>query len=106
MNEDTDLELEIKELKKSLKKEKQSIKSKKKQQEKLNKLKEKGGIYDLQKEINNKSKYLEKKVKEDGFCFIGYDNGMRNCTEIYEGETCMSGELYPTLQHCIFPNLR
>ena len=105
MNKDNDLQSEIKELKKSLKKEKKSIKSKKIQQEKLKKLKEKGGIYDLQKKVN-KSKYLEKKVNEDGFCFIGYDNGMRNCTEIYEGETCMSGELYPTLQHCMFPKLR
>lgn len=105
-SKDDDLKNEIKQLKKSLKKEKQTIKEKKKNKERINKLKEKGGIYDLQKEINNKSKYLEKKVNEDGFCFIGNDNGMRNCSEIYEGEICMSGELYPTLQHCMFPRLR
>ena len=49
---------------------------------------------------------LVRNEKEDGYCYIGYDRGMRNCSEIHQGETCMSGDIFPSLEICMFPNLR
>jgi len=31
---------------------------------------------------------------------------MRSCGEIYEGQVCMSGEIFPSLEMCMFPRLR
>ena len=41
----------------------------------------------------------------NGFCYIGYDNNKRVCTNIYEGDICMSGQVFPTMNVCINPNL-
>ena len=41
-----------------------------------------------------------------GFCYIGEDRGFRSCIEVGEGEVCMSGDIFPTQDVCINPNLR
>lgn len=41
-----------------------------------------------------------------GWCFIGSDNLSRSCAEIGVNDMCMSGEIYPTKDVCINPNLR
>lgn len=41
-----------------------------------------------------------------GFCYIGEDRGFRSCIKINEGDSCMSGEIFPTKELCINPNLR
>ncbi len=41
-----------------------------------------------------------------GWCFIGADKFSRTCAEIGVNDTCMSGEIYPTKDVCINPNLR
>jgi len=38
----------------------------------------------------------------DGFCYIGYDR-KRECTNIYEGDICMSGQIFPTMEICVNP---
>ena len=69
---------------------------------------EKGvGNTDALEYILNKINYNSNQIaKEDGYCYIGYDRGMRNCSEIHQGETCMSGDIFPSLEICMFPNLR
>jgi hypothetical protein len=41
-----------------------------------------------------------------GWCFVGSNNLSRTCTEIGVNDVCMSGEIYPTKDVCINPNLR
>lgn len=41
-----------------------------------------------------------------GFCYIGKDRGVRSCLRVEKGERCMSGEIFPTMDVCVNPNLR
>lgn len=44
--------------------------------------------------------------RKSGYCYIGEDRGFRSCTRVGEGDTCMSGDIFPTHAICINPNLR
>ena len=63
-------------------------------------------INTLNDKINNVSPYKEANVTADGFCYIGYDNGQRECVDVYAGDVCMSGEIFPSLDICINPKMR
>jgi hypothetical protein len=41
-----------------------------------------------------------------GWCYIGEDRGYRTCAEVGANDTCMSGDIFPTQEICINPNLR
>ena len=41
-----------------------------------------------------------------GWCFIGQDQGVRTCSEIGVNDMCMSGDIFPTQEICMNPNLR
>jgi AcrR family transcriptional regulator len=41
-----------------------------------------------------------------GYCYIGEENGQRSCSEIYEGDICMSGDIFPSNELCMYPKLR
>jgi len=41
-----------------------------------------------------------------GWCFIGEDRGFRTCSEIGENDKCMSGDIFPSQEICMNPNLR
>jgi len=41
-----------------------------------------------------------------GWCYIGEDRGFRSCAEVGVNDTCMSGEIFPTNDVCLNPNLR
>ena len=43
---------------------------------------------------------------KSGYCYIGEDRGFRSCIKVKEGDTCMSGEIFPSQQICVNPNLR
>lgn len=49
---------------------------------------------------------VQKPASKSGFCYIGEDRGFRSCIEVGAGETCMSGDIFPTKAICINPNLR
>lgn len=42
-------------------------------------------------------------VKDDGFCYIGSDNNMRQCVEVYSGDICESGDVYNRIDKCLMP---
>ena len=42
-------------------------------------------------------------VKEDSFCYIGSDNNMRQCVEVYNGDICESGDVYNRIDECLMP---
>ena len=46
---------------------------------------EKGGVHELDNKINSVTTYKDnQKVKENGFCYIGYDSGQRECTNVFD----------------------
>lgn len=48
----------------------------------------------------------QNKPGKAGYCYIGEDRGFRNCIRVTENNTCMSGDIFPTKELCINPNLR
>lgn len=43
---------------------------------------------------------------QQGYCFIGKINETRYCAKVNERQQCMSGNIYPTMDICVNPNLR
>jgi len=41
-----------------------------------------------------------------GWCYIGEDRGFRTCAEVGANDSCMSGEIFPSQEICMNPNLR
>ena len=41
-----------------------------------------------------------------GWCYIGNEQGYRSCSQVGEADTCMSGNIFPTQDVCVNPNLR
>ena len=48
----------------------------------------------------------QNKPSKAGYCYIGEDRGFRSCIRVTENDTCMSGDIFPTKELCINPNLR
>lgn len=40
------------------------------------------------------------------YCYVGNLGGKRSCAEIHESDKCISGDIFPSEQLCINPNLR
>jgi hypothetical protein len=45
-------------------------------------------------------------TSKSGWCYIGEDRGFRSCAQIGENDKCMSGDIFPTQEICVNPNLR
>lgn len=43
---------------------------------------------------------------KSGWCYIGNDRGFRSCALVNENDTCMSGNIFPSQEICMNPNLR
>jgi hypothetical protein len=43
---------------------------------------------------------------KSGWCYIGDDRGFRSCALVGLDDTCMSGDIFPTKEICVNPNLR
>jgi hypothetical protein len=43
---------------------------------------------------------------KQSWCFIGEDRGFRSCAPVGADDTCMSGDIFPTHEICVNPNLR
>jgi len=41
-----------------------------------------------------------------GWCYVGTDAAFRTCTKVGYDDLCMSGEIFPTQEVCVNPNLR
>jgi hypothetical protein len=45
-------------------------------------------------------------VGKAGWCYIGIDRGFRSCAQVGVNDTCMSGDIFPSQEICMNPNLR
>lgn len=43
---------------------------------------------------------------KSGWCYIGEDRGFRTCAQVGVNDTCMSGDIFPSQEICVNPNLR
>jgi hypothetical protein len=43
---------------------------------------------------------------KQGWCYVGEDRGFRSCVEVGTSHECMSGNLFPSKDVCVNPNLR
>jgi len=43
---------------------------------------------------------------KSGWCYIGQEKGFRSCAKVETNDKCMSGDIFPTQEICINPNLR
>jgi hypothetical protein len=81
-----------------------SLEKKEKEMKENEKKEEKGAIKQLDQRLDKYTK--EQIVTSDGFCYIGYDNNQRECTTVSNGDICMSGQVFPSLDVCLYPRFR
>ena len=71
----------------------------------------------LEKALSNASQEVSQVKPDDsqsslqtsgksGWCFIGDDRGYRSCSQVGVDDKCMSGDIFPSQEICINPNLR
>ena len=52
------------------------------------------------------SSNIQSQNSKAGYCYVGEDRGYRSCVKVDEQMTCMSGDIFPTKDICVNPNLR
>jgi hypothetical protein len=60
---------------------------------------------------DNTSMYLSRNGEanftgKNGYCYVGEDRGFRSCVSVKPDDTCMSGDIFPSMDICINPSLR
>jgi len=57
-------------------------------------------------EADDTSSSIQKSQSKGGYCYIGEERGYRSCMQVGADDVCMSGEIFPTSEICVNPNLR
>ena len=57
-------------------------------------------------EADEASSSIQSGPPKSGWCYIGEDRGFRTCAQVGVNDKCMSGEIFPSQEICINPNLR
>jgi hypothetical protein len=57
-------------------------------------------------QADESSSSIQMGAPKAGWCYIGEDRGFRTCAEVGVNDTCMSGNIFPSQQICVNPNLR
>jgi hypothetical protein len=57
-------------------------------------------------EADESTSSIQQGGSKSGWCFIGEDRGFRTCAEVGVNDSCMSGDIFPSQEICINPNLR
>lgn len=94
----------------------ETVKNQKQIEKKINEM-EDWQENNLQKALDDSSKANEVRPDDSlsriqtqsgkaGWCFIGEDRGFRTCSEIGVNDQCMSGDIFPSQEICMNPNLR
>ena len=61
---------------------------------------------DYQADDSTSSIQMSSTTGKAGWCYIGEERGFRTCAEVGINDTCMSGNIFPSQQICVNPNLR
>ena len=57
-------------------------------------------------EADESTSTIQNGAAKSGWCYIGEDRGFRSCAKVGVDDKCMSGEIFPSNEICINPNLR
>ena len=57
-------------------------------------------------QVDSEPEPVKTQALKQGYCFIGKINNTRNCAKVNERQQCMSGDIYPSMDICINPNIR
>ena len=60
----------------------------------------------IENEENDEPEPIRTNSLTSGFCYIGKVNDTRYCSKVDARSKCMSGDIYPTMEICVNPNLR
>jgi hypothetical protein len=73
------------------------VKKSKKEEEKKENKDQKNGI--------DKSKYSQNQIvsKDDMYCYIGEDDNMRQCIQVFKDDVCTSGDIFNRIDECLVP---
>ena len=58
------------------------------------------------KETSSDPEPVRTSALQHGYCYIGKINDTRQCAKVSARSSCMSGDIYPTLDVCVNPNIR
>jgi len=53
----------------------------------------------------DKSKYSQNQFvsKDDTYCYIGHDDNMRQCIQVFKDDVCTSGDIFNRIDECLVP---
>lgn len=76
------------------------VKKSKKEEEKKKETK-------VQKNKIDKSKYSQNQIvgKDDMYCYIGEDDNMRQCIQVFKDDVCTSGDIFNRIDECLVPRI-
>lgn len=57
-------------------------------------------------QADESSSNIQGGTTKSGWCYIGEDRGFRSCAQVGDNDKCMSGDIFPTQEVCVNPNLR
>jgi hypothetical protein len=57
-------------------------------------------------EADEASSSIQSGPPTSGWCYIGEDRGFRTCAQVGVNDKCMSGDIFPSQEICVNPNLR
>jgi hypothetical protein len=57
-------------------------------------------------EADEASSSIQSGPPKSGWCYIGEDRGFRTCAEVGPNDKCISGDIFPSQDLCVNPNLR
>ena len=57
-------------------------------------------------QADESSSNIQGGASKSGWCYIGEDRGFRSCAQVGDTDKCMSGDIFPTQEVCVNPNLR
>ena len=59
-----------------------------------------------QQQSGGKQDYEPHEAESSGWCYIGEERGYRSCAQVGVDDKCMSGDIFPSQELCMNPNLR
>lgn len=61
---------------------------------------------DLNYQADDSFSSIQSGGSKAGWCYIGEDRGFRSCAPINSADQCISGDIFPSHEICVNPNLR
>ena len=57
-------------------------------------------------EADDATSNIQGGAPKPGWCYVGEDRGFRTCAQVGVNDKCMSGDIFPSQEICVNPNLR